>query len=70
MVEDMYYEIRRDCIPSSSCCLLLFKLACCCLLLQYLFQSCPCGRRGIVEDMCYEIYDEPKLLWTSLPITH
>jgi hypothetical protein len=24
------------------------------LLLQYLLQSCSRGRRGIVEDMCYE----------------
>ena len=28
---------------------------CCCLLLQYLIQSCACGGRRIVEDMCYEI---------------
>ena len=25
-----------------------------CLLLQYLLQSCSCGGRGIVEDICYE----------------
>jgi hypothetical protein len=28
-------------------------LACVCLLLQYLFQSCSRGGRGIVKDMCY-----------------
>jgi hypothetical protein len=30
------------------------SLPCVCLLLQYLLQSCSRGRRGIVEDMCYD----------------
>jgi hypothetical protein len=31
------------------------------------------GGEGTVKDMCYENsmrYDEPRLVWTSLPITH
>jgi hypothetical protein len=42
---------------------------CVCLLVQYLLQSCPRGGRGIVEDMATRD-DEPRPVWTSLPITH
>ena len=27
-----------------------------------------CAGGGTVKDMCYD--DEPRLVWTSLPITH
>jgi hypothetical protein len=41
------------CSAVSMCVTKLFALLC--LLLQYLIQSCACGGRRIVEDMCYEI---------------
>ena len=39
--------------------------------LQDLVQSFSRGEGGILEDMCYERRDdEPRPVWTSLPIAH
>jgi hypothetical protein len=56
-VEDMYYEILRHALVNAgggTTALLSFFCCCCCLLLQALIQSCACGGRRIVENMCYE----------------